>query len=147
MPVDNSIVCDVACLVTTFGELIDEKWIGLVDSSIVCDVAWYLPFFVTKTVKLRVVYDGAAMVDGKSLNQALLADENLLHNLLQMLLRFCLGKYACVADASKCFFQVGSPRNQQDLFRIVWFENNDLKRGKPQIFRFTRHIWGINSSS
>ena len=57
-----------------------------------------------------------------------------------------MGKYACVADVSKCFFQVGIPRNQQDLFRIVWFESNDLKGGKPQIFRFTRHVWGIHSS-
>ena len=32
------------------------------------------------------------------------------------------------------------------MFRIVWFENNDLKRRKPQILRFTRHVWGINSS-
>ena len=57
-------------LITTFGELIDKKWIVPVNSSIVCDVAWYLLFFVTKTEKPRVVYDGAAKVDGKSLNQA-----------------------------------------------------------------------------
>ena len=121
-------------------------WIVPVDNSIVCDVAWYLPFFVTKPEKPKVVYDGAAKVDGKSLNQAVLAGENLLNNLLQVLQRFRLSKYACVADVSKCFFQVGIPRNQQDLFRVVWFENNDLKGGKPQIFRFTRHVWGINSS-
>ena len=55
-------------------------------------------------------------------------------------------KNACGADLSKYFFQVGIPRNQQDLFRIVWFENNDLKGGKPQIFCFTHHVWVINSS-
>ena len=66
---------------------------------------------------------------------------------LQVLLRICLGKYAYVADLSKCFFQVGIHRNQQDLFRIVWFENNDLEERKPQIFRFTRHLWRINCSS
>ena len=53
-------------LVTTFGELIDKKWIVPVSSSIVCDVAWYLPFFVTKIEKPRAVYDGSAKVGDKS---------------------------------------------------------------------------------
>ena len=73
-------------LVTTFGELTDEKWIVPVESFIVCEVAWYLPFFETKTEKRRVMYEGTAKVDGKSLNQAVLAGENLLNNLLQVLL-------------------------------------------------------------
>ena len=89
------------------------------------------------------MYDGAAKIDGKSSNQAVLAGENSLSNLLQVL-RFRLGKYACVADASKCFFQVGIPKNQQDFFRIVWHESNDLKKGKPQMFRCTRHVYRID---
>ena len=132
-------------LVKTFAQLVEENWIVPVDS-VVSDSKWYLPFFVTRSAKPRVVYDGAAMVEGMSLNQAVLAGENLLNNLVEVLTRFRLGKYACVADVSKCFFQVGIPRDQQDLFRIVWFENNDLDRGVTQIFRFTRHVWGINSS-
>ena len=66
--------------------------------------------------------------------------------MFEVLIRFRLGKYACVADVSKCFFQVSIPRDLQDLFRIVWNKNNDLDKGKPQIFKFTRHVWGINSS-
>ena len=132
-------------LVKTFAQLVEENWIVPVDS-VVSDSKWYLPFFVTRSAKPRVVYDGAAMVEGMSLNQAVLAGENLLNNLVEVLIRFRLGKYACVTDVSKCFFQVGIPRDQQDLFRIVWFENNDLDRGVTQIFRFTRHVWGINSS-
>ena len=107
---------------------------------------WYLPFFVTRTDKPRVVHDGAAMFNGMSLNHIVLAGENLLNNLVEVLIRFRLGKYACVADVSKRFFQVGIPSDQQDLFRIVWYKNNDLDKGKPQIFKFTRHVWGINSS-
>ena len=75
-------------------------------------------FFVTKTEKLRIVYDGAAKVDGKLLDQVVLAGENLPNNLSQVLLRFCLDKYTCVADINKCFFQVGNPKNQH-LFHIV----------------------------
>ena len=35
------------------------------------------------------------------------------------------------------------PEKQRDLFRIIWFKNNDLE---PQVFRSSRHVWGINTS-
>ena len=47
---------------------------------------------------------------------------------------------------TKCFFQVRIPREQQDLFWIVWFKDNDVAYGSVQVYRFTRHVWGINSS-
>ena len=53
-----------------------------------------------------MVYDGAAAVEGMSLNQAAFAGENLLNNLVEVLTRFCVGEFACVANLSKCFFQV-----------------------------------------
>ena len=81
-----------------------------------------MPFFVTKTSKPRVVYDGSAEVGGSSLNRAALSGENLLNNLVEVLIRFRQGKYACVADLIKCFFQVKIPCEQQDLFRIVWLK-------------------------
>ena len=28
----------------------------------------------------------------------------------------------------------------------MWYRNNDLDEGKVQLHRFTRHVWGINSS-
>ena len=60
--------------------------------------------------------------------------------------RFRVSKYACMADLSKCFFQVSFPENQRDLFRLVWFRNSDIDGGYIQLFQFTRHVWGINSS-
>ena len=133
-------------LLDTFAELLREEWLVPVHGASVDDHAWYLPFFVTNTAKPRVVYDGAAELKGMSINQAVLAGENLLNGLVDVLIRFRLGRYACVADISKCFFQVRIPCDQQDWFRIVWYSNNDLDNGKPQVFRFTRHVWGINSS-
>ena len=76
----------------------------------------------------------------------MLSGENLLNNLVEVLIRFRQGKYACVADLTKCFFQVWIPREQQNLFRIVWFKDNDVANGSVQVYRFTRHVWGINSS-
>ena len=66
------------------------------------DKKWYLPFFITKMAKSRVVYDGAATAGGESLNRAVLVGENLLNGLVDVLMRFRMGKYACVANVSKC---------------------------------------------
>ena len=107
---------------------------------------WYLSFFVTKQEKARVVYDGAAVYKGICLNNAVLGGINLLNNLVEVLTRFRLGKYACMADLSKCFFQVSIPGAQRNLFRIVCFKDNDVDSGEIQTYCFTRHVWGINSS-
>ena len=76
----------------------------------------------------------------------MLAGTNLLNNLVEVLTRFRLGKFACMVDLSKCFFRVAVPEAQRDLFRIIWFSNGDLEAGTPQVFCFSRHVWGINSS-
>ena len=136
-------------LFNTFNELIEERWIVPLsaDGNALKKPAWYLTFFVTKQVKPRVVYDGTAVVSGASLNQAVLSGINLLNDLVEVLTRFRLDKYACMADLSKCFFQVAMSEEQRDLFRIIWFVDNNFAKGQLQVFRFTRHVWGINSSS
>ena len=73
---------------------------------------------MTKQGKPRVVYDGAATFGGVCLNQAVLAGTNLLNNLVEVLTHFRLGKFACMADLSKCFFQVAVPEAQRDCFEL-----------------------------
>ena len=65
---------------------------------------------------------------------------------MEVLARFRLGKFACMADLSKCFFQIAMPEEQRDLFRIIWFKDNNIDGGDMQVYRFVRHVWGINSS-
>ena len=101
-----------------FQEMISEGWIVPVDDAILSDTkCWYLPFFVTKQDKARVVFDEAATFKG-----------------------------AVEDDLSKCFFQVAMRESQRDLFRLIWYRNNDLDKRKVQLYRFARHVWGINSS-
>ena len=133
-------------LIDTFHEIISNEWLVPVDSNPLCKPCWYLPFFVTKQAKSRVVFDGAATYKGVSLNDAVYPGENLLNGLVDVLTRFRLGKFACMADVSKWFFQVSIPESQRDLFRLIWFKDNDLVNGFTQIYRFTRHVWGVNSS-
>ena len=133
-------------LTDTFQELLAEGWLTHVEKVKVNGPTWYLPFFVTKQEKSRVVYDGAATFKGVCLNHAVLPGANLLNRLTDVLTRFRLGRFACMADLSKCFFQISIPEDQRDLFRLVWFKDNDIKLGETEIFRFCRHVWGINSS-
>ena len=63
-----------------------------------------------------------------------------------MLTRFRMGKHACVTDLRRCFFQIKIPTDQRDLFRLVWFKDNDLDNTDTQIYPFTRHVWGVSSS-
>ena len=134
-------------LTETFEEMISDGWIETVDEKLVHDNGcWYLPFFVTSQEKSKVVFDGAASFKGASLNDAVLPGSNLLNNLVDVLIRFRLGKFACMADLSKCFFQVAMPENQQKLFRLIWFADNVIEKAAVKNFKFTRHVWGINSS-
>ena len=91
-------------LTDTFAELLKHDWIVPEDKNENDSYKkWYLPLFVTKTAKPRVVYDGAATAGGMSLNRAVLGGENLLNGLVDVLMRFRVGTYACVADVSASF--------------------------------------------
>ena len=131
----------------TFQEMISEGLIVRVDDAILSDTKrWYLPFFVTKQDEARVMFDRAATFKGAAINDAVHSGINLLNGLVEVLTRFRVGRYACPADLSNCFFQVAMSESQKDLFRLVWFRSNDADEGKVQLYRFTRHVWGINSS-
>ena len=116
-------------LTNTFAELIENGWIvpaGSVEDKRSRPL-WYLPFFVIHTAKPRVVYDGAATTsEGASLNRAVWAGENLLNNLVDVLMRFRMGNFACVADVSKYFFQIKIPESQLRWFHIIWFRGNNI---------------------
>ena len=71
---------------------------------------------------------------------------DLLNPLVHVLARFRKGKYALMADITKCFFQIKLPVAQRDLCRLLWFENNDVHKGKLVSFRFCVHPSGIKSS-
>ena len=71
---------------------------------------------------------------------------DLLNPLVQVLAWFRKGKYTLMADITKCFFQIKLPVAQRDLCRLLWFENDDVHKGKLVPFCFCVHPWGIKSS-
>ena len=50
----------------------------------------------------------------------------MLNILANVLARFRKGDYAMMADITKYFFQTLLPEHQQNLFRTLWYENNDI---------------------
>ena len=75
-------------LLDPFAEVLREEWLVAVRSDLLDAHAWYLPFFVAKSAESRVVYDGAVVAEGMSINQAVLADENLPNGLAEVLIDF-----------------------------------------------------------
>ena len=134
-------------LVESMAEMQSNNYIERVpDADCANDQKWYLPYFVTSQVKKRIVYDGKAKFKGTCVNDIIMPGPDLLNPLLHVLTRFRLGKYALMSDVTKCFFQIQLPAAQRDLFRLLWFENNDVERGKLVSYRFRVHPWGIKSS-
>ena len=85
-------------------EMISEGWITPVTGTPGASGCWYLPFFAIKQDTARVVFDAVATFRGVSLNDVVFSGANLLNGLVDVLTRFRIGKYACMADLSKCFF-------------------------------------------
>ena len=106
----------------------------------------YLPYFLTTQSKPRVVYDGSATYEGRSINSCIHSGPDLLNSLANVLAKFRMGQYALMADITKCFFQISLPQHQQDLFQILWYKDDDISKGELQPYKFTRHVWGIVSS-
>ena len=128
-------------LTECFCELQELNYIERVDDSELLETpVWYLPYFVTSQAKKRIVYDGKATFEGVCINDFIETGPDLLNPLADILARFRLGKFAMMADLTKCFFEIGIPAEQRDLCRILWFDKNDVRKGNVVTYRFTRFL-------
>ena len=106
----------------------------------------YLPYFLTNQAKPRVVFDGSATWKELCINDIIYSGPDEHNRLSYVLARFRLCRYALMAELSKCFWQILLLEEQQNLFRILWFKEDDVHTGKIEECKFTRHVWGIISS-
>ncbi|XP_062541320.1 uncharacterized protein LOC134209346 [Armigeres subalbatus] len=87
---------------------------------------YYLPHHAvvrpeSTTTKLRVVFDAScATMSGVSLNEALMVGPVVQEELLSIVLRFRLHKFAIVADIAKMYRMVNIASEDQQLQRILW---------------------------
>ena len=130
-------------------EMLDKNY---AEAVVVCDDdqhTWYIPHFGVrhpeKPEKLRIVFDCAAKSIGTSINDLIMPGPDLTNLLLDVLLRFRMGKYACTGDIEAMFYQVKVPINDRDYLRFFWWDNGDLDT-QPKVYRMTVHLFGACSS-
>ncbi|XP_049329531.1 uncharacterized protein LOC125794101 [Astyanax mexicanus] len=110
---------------------------------------WYIPHHGVRHPKkgsLRVVFDCSASYQGTSLNNELLKGPNLTNSLIGVLLRFCHGNVAILADVEKMYYQVKIPPKHADFLRFLWWKDGNTTQPLME-YRMTVHIFGATSSA
>ena len=117
-----------------------------VDAPIVPGRTWYIPHHCTSILSMfRVVFDCSAKFNGVSLNDQLLQGPDFTNSLVGVLLRFRQEAFAVVADIKSMFFQILVEEGDRDVFRFLWFPDNDFDR-EPVDYQMQVHLFGATSS-
>ena len=92
------------------------------------------------TTKVRVVFNAAAKLNGKSLNDAIHPGPKLQREPVDVLTRFRRAPVAFSADVSQMFLQVELSEKVRPYHRFLW---RDLHRSQePEVYEFLRlPIW------
>ena len=98
------------------------------------------------TTKLRVVFDASAKANGPSLNDCLYVGPPLSPLLYDILLRFRVHKIAMTADIEKAFLNIAIAPQHRDFLRFLWPHDPMKINSELDCFRFTRVVFGVNSS-
>lgn len=106
---------------------------------------YYIPHHAARSNKFRVVFDGSVKTSsGVSLNDILLNGPRVQEDLTTIVMKFRTYRIALTTDITKMYRQVRVPKEQRDLLRIVWRENENepLKH-----YRLKTQTYGLKSSS
>ena len=93
-------------------QYIKKRYLEYVDIKNDSNDCWYLPHFPVvrldkSTTKVRIVLDGAARYDGKSLNDVIQPGPKLQQDLVDVLLRFRRYPVALVCDIAEMYLRIG----------------------------------------
>ena len=102
----------------------------------------------SSTTPVRIVFDCSAKKDAvsPSLNDCLWTGPTLTSDLLQILLKFRLNKFACTSDIEKAFLMVQLREEDRNFTRFLWFENPENPESNLIIYRFRVVLFGARSS-
>ena len=128
-------------------KLIDTDKLEFVatDSDDCPERAFYIPHFVTRQAKKRLVYDGSARFNNVSLNSMLYKGSDNLQRLCDVLIRFRRFPIAVSCDIKEMFLQCGIHECDRDLLQILWFKDNNIDNEIVE-YRFKRLPFGLNCS-
>lgn len=128
---------------------IDQGYIEKVDLGKELEPGWFLPHFAVikedrSTTKVRVVYDGAAVHQGKSLNEEMYAGPKLQLEIVDILVKFRQGLIAIAGDIREMFSQIVIPAEDAKYHRILW---RDMDIEKPvEVYEAVRLPFGDRAS-
>ncbi|XP_065677463.1 uncharacterized protein LOC124808610 [Hydra vulgaris] len=109
----------------------------------------YLPHFPIlrpdkSTTKVRIVFDGSAKFNGKSINDVIYQGPKLQQDLVTVLLRFRKYPVALACDIEEMYLKIGIHKDDQRYQRILWRNLDSI--AEPEVFQFNRLVFGINSA-
>lgn len=106
---------------------------------------YYNPiFFINpKQRRLRMIWDFAAKIENKSLNDNLLAGPNLYADLLKLLFGMREGKYLFKGDLMEMFHQIYIREDDRDALRFMF---SDSPGGKLRFYQMNVMVFGAVSS-
>ncbi|XP_055543031.1 uncharacterized protein LOC129728607 [Wyeomyia smithii] len=111
--------------------------------------SYYMPHHVvmkpdSTTTKLRVVFDASCATDsGVSLNDILMVGPVVQNDLLSILIRLRLHKYAIFGDVEKMYRMINVVEQDQPLQRILWRESVDERL---RTYQLTTVTYGTSSA-
>ena len=106
---------------------------------------WLLPHFPVvradrTTTETRIVFDGSAKFQGKSLNSEALPGPKLQADMFSILVRFRKELVALVGDVSQMYHQLALTLEDRPLHRFLW-RNMDQSK-EPEVYEFLRYVFG-----
>lgn len=104
-----------------FTVYINKGYIEYVDTKEGTDNGWFLPNHSQRQIdNKRIVYDGSAKCEGKSLNDVIHPGLKLKQDLINVLLRFRRYPIALVCDISEMYLRIAIRAIDQPYHRIQW---------------------------
>ncbi|GBL94651.1 hypothetical protein AVEN_83970-1 [Araneus ventricosus] len=134
-------------------DYLQQKIIELVPNT--CDaerITFYLPHRDVvrndrSSSKFRALFDASSHDVGEaSLNDCLHIGPNLYPDIFYLLLRFRLYPIVFTADIKQAFLQIEVDEKDRDVSRFLFTDDPTDGSKSPQIYRFTRVLFGVNSS-
>ena len=122
-----------------FNEYLDKKYIRRVpDDEPTRDCQWLLPHFPVvrpdkATTKVRIVFDGSAPFEGKSLNTEALTGPKLQSDVFDILVKFRKETVALVGDISQMYHQLVLCEEDRPLHRFLWRDMDPLRAGSLRV--------------
>jgi hypothetical protein len=101
-----------------------------------------------KTTKLRVVYDGSAILkdDKFSLNDSLQTGPNFIPHPFDVLLKFRWNPAALTADIEKAFLMISIDPSNRDMLQFLWLKDPQDLNSEILEMCFCRLVFGLQPS-